>query len=32
LYTLSHTDSKDQFRSDIYDHILNSMKISSIAG
>ena len=32
LYTLSYTDSKDQFRSDIYNHILNSMKISSIAG
>jgi hypothetical protein len=24
LYTLSYTDSKDQFRSDIYDHIINS--------
>ena len=30
LYTLSYTDSKDQFRSDIYDHIINSIKISSI--
>lgn len=32
LYTLSYTDSKDQFRSDIYDHIINSIKISSITG
>lgn len=30
LYTLSYTDSKHQFRYDIYDHIINSIKISSI--
>ena len=32
LYTLSYTDSKEQFRFDIYDYILNSIKISNISG
>jgi hypothetical protein len=32
LYTLSYTDSKDQFRSDIFDHIINSIKISNLTG
>ena len=32
LYTLSYTNSKEQFRFDIYDHILNSIKISNISG